>query len=210
MHDLYEFNKLYQRPGYFEQQFKQNCAVHALNNMIQCELFSSEFLNICAEYLTKNVNKNSKFKIVHYDANGNYDTEVIETALTRNGFKFENLFLENLDEYFNNNEPFMFIITYFNHHFSARRFTQNGDIWIFDSEMEAAIIDSSIKGEQLQVCLYNLIINSNKNKFCSNKIPLITSVFVTENVVPYKEHPFISSNLAPVQKNKEYLSYKLN
>ena len=91
---------------------------------------------------------------------------MIEIALTKKGFMFEILFLENLDEYFNNSDPFMFLIAYFIHHFLNRRFSQNGDIWIFDSEMEAALIDSSIKGKQLLVCLYNLIINANKNKFC--------------------------------------------
>jgi hypothetical protein len=35
--------------------------------------------------------------------------------------------------YFNSRDPLMLLISHLKHHYSARRFTHNGDLWIFDS-----------------------------------------------------------------------------
>jgi hypothetical protein len=141
------------RPGYFETQILEYCAVHALNNVLQNNVFSVELMNRISIGLSK-IEPNQNF----FNPNsGDYSTEVIDQALQENGFNFvlrENFDRDSFQSDVNSGQPFMCIITQDTHHYSARRFQISGQIWIFDSKLPFPVMDSAILENQL---LFNIL-----------------------------------------------------
>ena len=157
-------------------------------------MFNQNDLINCANILSSR-ETTLQFPITHYNNNGDFDNEVIEAVLRSKGFGIINCEI-NLDDWINNGEPFMFIITLSAHHYSARRFEQNGDIWIFDSQLECAVLDSPLYEEKILVCLKNIFLKTNEKVYNEANIPIITYVYRTEQTFNYNEILF-----APVNDN---------
>ena len=76
-------------PGYFEKQVNLHCALHSLNNLVQCKLFSFEELTSHAVRLHRTATDNLKNSnsiprqsaATYYNENGDFSQEVIEEAL---------------------------------------------------------------------------------------------------------------------------------
>ena len=189
-------NKDSLRPGYFEKQQSLLCAVHALNNLLQYQMFNKNELINCANELRSRESHLGN-PVAHYNNYGNFDNEVIEAALKSKGFGVINVEID-LDNFINNGEAFMFIITLSGHHYSARRFNHNGDIWIFDSQLECAVLDSPLYEEKLLVCLKNIISRIDNKSYNPDNIPIITNVYRTDQTIDYTEIPFVSTNDNPL------------
>jgi hypothetical protein len=170
-------------PGYFEKQVNLHCALHSLNNLVQCKLFSFEELTNHAIRLHRTatdnlINSNSiprQLAATYYNENGDFSQEVIEEALIGKGFDFEIVSIEAFNELLSSNDPLMLIITRLNHHYSARRFETGGPLWVFDSLFENPVKDSQLINEKL---LYFL-----KENF--NMRTIVTRVFTMQNTIQY-------------------------
>ncbi len=141
------------RPSYFETQLLEYCAIHALNNVLQNKVFSVELMNKISIGLSMTETNQTLFN----PNSGDYSTDVIDQALQENGFNFvfrENFERDSFQSVVNSGQPFMCIITQDNHHYSARRFHNAGQIWLFDSKLPFPVMDSTILEKQL---LFNII-----------------------------------------------------
>jgi hypothetical protein len=131
-------------PVYFESQSEHLCGKHALNNLVQYNMFDVENLVKVAKDLKANqMIQYPKDNIIYYTEypRGNFTTHVIEKALIDKGFETTILNRAQLELQINNRQPIMLIITHLKHHFSARRFEENGDLWIFDSFAKRPVKD---------------------------------------------------------------------
>jgi hypothetical protein len=96
--------------------------------------------------------------------------------------------LANIERLFKSLEPFMIIITHELHHFSARRFVKNEDIWIFDSLSTGPVKDSPNQDESLYL---NILRHFKDGHF--QRAPQIIAV-QKGNSVLYREKDFIESS----------------
>jgi hypothetical protein len=102
---------------------------------------------------------------------GNFTTHVIEKALIDKGFEATILNRTQLELQINNCQPIMLIITHLKHHFSARRFEANGDLWIFDSFANGPVKDKE------SFSMFDLLIKH--LDYAGNNIPLVEKIIPT-------------------------------
>jgi hypothetical protein len=139
-----EQNTFDQIPVYFESQSEHLCGKHALNNLVQYNMFDVETLvKIAKDLKAIQLIQYPQDDIIYYTEypRGNFTTHVIEKALIDKGFEATILNRVQLELQINNCQPIMLIITHLKHHFSARRFEENGDLWIFDSFANGPVKD---------------------------------------------------------------------
>jgi hypothetical protein len=124
---------------YFEKQEGNQCAKHSINNMLQGYFVTLYFLLNRAEELKK------VDKIDHVYPNGDFDNEVIKCALRKllNCDPID-VSIDIIDEISNSKSPIMVIVTHNDHHYSARRFYNNGPLWLFNSLSGSPIIDNNL------------------------------------------------------------------
>ena len=130
------------RPSYFETQYLEYCAIHAMNNLFQQKMITIEFMNRVSLDMNLIDKDTNRFSLT----TGNYNNDVIENALELYGFIIEPRWQFNLNNFANmvdSGVPFMIIITQENHHYSLRRLTEASEIWLFDSKMPLPIIETS-------------------------------------------------------------------
>ena len=130
------------RPSYFETQYLEYCAIHAMNNLFQQKMITIEFMNRVSLDMNLVDKDTNRFSVT----TGNYNNDVIEKALELYGFIIEPRWQFNLNNFANmvdSGVPFMIIITQENHHYSLRRFTKASEIWLFDSKMPLPIAETS-------------------------------------------------------------------
>ena len=128
------FNQIIDVPRYFEEQEGFFCAKHALNNVLQQRLFVKEDFLASAEQLKQ------KDDLIHCYENGFFDTEVIEDVLTQKGIQSALVSSDTFDLYLNHNDVVSLVVTHKQHHYSARRFIINGNIWLFESLNQKPIV----------------------------------------------------------------------
>jgi len=169
-------------PGYFETQVSNNCAVHAVNNLMQSPVVSSEFFHHKSEILTLTDN------LKHHNETGFFDTDTLYAALEALGYNCCVLDLENIERLFMSSEPFMIIITHELHHFSARRFVKNSAIWIFDSLSTGPVKDNQNQDESLFLNILRHIKEGH--------IQRATQIISVQkgNSLPFREIEFIKSS----------------
>ena len=117
-------------PSYFEHQSELLCGEHAINNLFQYKLFTTtQIINHAKELQKTNLER------VYYSPSprGNFTTDLLTYALETEGLIVKMANKSKVIYYFNSRDPLMLLISHLKHHYSARRFTQNGDLWIFDS-----------------------------------------------------------------------------
>ena len=127
-------------PVYFESQESYLCGMHALNNMIQYKLFNIQTLIEVSRELKKKWPERTFYT---ESPKGNFTSDVLEQALVNVGLSVKALNQQHLTNLKTDTRPIMLIITHKRHHYSARRFEQDGDLWIFDSMAKEAIIDKN-------------------------------------------------------------------
>eukprot|EP00993_Chasmostoma_nieuportense_P004274 NODE_4954_length_718_cov_26.291032_g4791_i0.p1 GENE.NODE_4954_length_718_cov_26.291032_g4791_i0~~NODE_4954_length_718_cov_26.291032_g4791_i0.p1 ORF type:complete len:214 (+),score=64.94 NODE_4954_length_718_cov_26.291032_g4791_i0:54-644(+) len=85
---------------YHEQQHKNLCCLHAINNLLQCEKYTqADFDNICYELTPYSCLRSNPHKSFY---GGNYDVNVLEVAVSRAGYQLHwhdarHPFADNLD-----------------------------------------------------------------------------------------------------------------
>jgi hypothetical protein len=121
--------------------------------MFQNKIFTIDVMNRTAIAMSLIDSDHNRFN----QESGDYNNDVIDQVLRENGFEFvqrEDFDRNTFESSVNSGVPFMCIITQDTHHYSARRFSQDSCIWIFDSKLPFPVMDSSILEKQL---LFNIL-----------------------------------------------------
>ena len=129
---------------YHETQVADLCGKHALNNLLQRELFTVQYLNEISARLSLNEaafllpgTERSIFGI-----NGNYSIEVLINALIGQGYIPNRLLDAQVVQAMTEVSAAAYLVSITGHYYAIRRFNNNGPLWIFESLKPRPYIDN--------------------------------------------------------------------
>ena len=129
---------------YHELQVSDQCGKHALNNLVQRELFTVEMLDTISLRLSRieaTLIRPSQTRTV-FGIGGSWNMEVLQAALIEQGLTPVNLTYENIVEISTRTSAGGFLISKIGHFYSMRRLNEDGPLWLFDSMKPRPYIDN--------------------------------------------------------------------
>ena len=129
---------------YHETQVADWCGKHALNNLLQRELFTVQYLNEISARLSLNeaalLLPGTERTI--FGINGNYSIEVLINALMEQGYTPNRLLDAQVVQALTEVSAAAYLVSITGHFYSMRRFNNGRPLWIFESLKPRPYIDN--------------------------------------------------------------------